>query len=140
MEEENIPKVVLKIGVDYFEAKTSPEDLEAMLDGNEKLGKYQLPTVMDRIATTDVKIPQKKLHTYGAQIAIRKTIMAPGGFVDRKTLNEAILDFFDSALSIARVYRSPYVIMEKMRIHEMATGEVIVYEVNGLAQLLRRIS
>jgi hypothetical protein len=133
------PKILMKKGFEYFEAKVSSQDLEYMLNGNDKFGKYQLPTVMDKVDTwNDFGIPINKLYKYGSPLPVRESIMAPEGVVERKNLIIAIQKFFDSALSFAQIYRGDYVELDKMQIYELSRGEVVVYEINGLAQLLRK--
>ncbi len=130
------PKIVIKKGLSYFEAKTSREDLENMLDGADKLNKYQIKGVVDKILIGK-KVNYEKYNPVGPQLPINKPILALNGITDRQKIIDALDEFFRSALSYATVYRGVYVVVDKLGIYELGHGNEIVYYISGLARLMR---
>ncbi|MEM4244910.1 MAG: hypothetical protein QW404_01855 [Candidatus Nanoarchaeia archaeon] len=133
---ENKPKIAIKKGHDYFEAKTSKEDLEAILDGADRMNKYQIKGVVDNLQTGK-KIDFSKYNLVGRQLPLSKPIMAFNGIVERQKIVSVLEEFFHSAVSYAQVYNGVYVVIDRIGIYDLGHGEETVYYVSGLAQLMR---
>ncbi|MFH1210656.1 MAG: hypothetical protein V1645_01950 [archaeon] len=134
--EETKPKVVFKRGPDYLEAKVEPKDLELILNGTDKVNKYQIASVIDKIETGQ-KIQDNKYTIVGAELPFNRYILGVNGVVEREALIKSLQDFFDATISYAKVYRGSYILIEKLGIHNMGHGEETVYLVSGLVRLLR---